>query len=327
MTRENNINALVVMLAGILVTACAMVLAVFLAGSKTVVVVMNSPVQAAPASAGGAVAAAATPATPAIPEVVMARVPSLPPAGDLFDPAWEKAPRLDVPLQAQAITQPMLENPTITTLAVQGLRDSGRAAWRVSWAAPAPSGNVDVGKFSDAVAIQFAADPATPFVMGGKGKPVHILHWKALWQKDIDEGYQEVQHLHPNLWWDFYWFAEPRASIAKMFQNPAARQYLVAMAAGNPMALPDRKQPVEEIMAEGFGSATHVKQTAATGKGVWKDGRWTVVIERPLSGEDSIAKVLAAPAPSVAFAVWDGGAANVGGRKHYCNWVPLKVQP
>ena len=29
----------------------------------------------------------------------------------------------------------------------------------------------------------------------------------------------------------------------------------------------------------------------------------------------------------IAFAVWDGNAANRGGRKNITNWTPMRIQP
>lgn len=338
MSRQKDSFVLLVFMTGVFLTSAAMGVAFYLAGPKSVTVVFSGP---APGAAGAGTATAGAPgggaggggadtAAVAPPQVVMARTTAVPDPHDPFDRAWDKAPVLEVPLQPQAVARPVLETATVARLSVQALRDDRRAAWRLSWAAARPSENVDAGKFTDAVALQLAPDPSTPFVMGGPGKPVHILHWKALWQKDIDQGYQDVQHLHPNFWADLYWFAEGKFPfpVGSSFKSKAARQYLVAMSAGNPMARPDRTSPVEEIVAQGFGSATTVPGEASGGKGVWKDGHWTVVIDRPLAGDDAIARILAAKAPaSIAFAVWDGSAQNVGARKHYCVWVPLKVEP
>ena len=160
--------------------------------------------------------------------------------------------------------------------------------------------------------------------------PVRILHWKALWQKDIDEHYQQVEDVHPNYRADFYWFADQPvpSSYATALDNPQARQFMPAMAAGNPMADPARERPVEEIVAEGFGTATTLPGTSSGAHGIWKDGRWTVVFDRSLRAGDPLAAAMnSGKADALAFAVWDGAAKNVGGRKHFSNWVPLRLAP
>ena len=40
--------------------------------------------------------------------------------------------------------------------------------------------------------------------------------------------------------------------------------------------------PVEQAMAEGFGTLSTQKQQDARARGAYEDGRWTVVITRPL---------------------------------------------
>jgi complex iron-sulfur molybdoenzyme family reductase subunit gamma len=98
-------------------------------------------------------------------------------------------------------------------------------------------------------------------------------------------------------------------------------------AAGNPMANAERKQPLEEITAEGFGSATTVPDSPSSSHGVWKDGVWTIVIDRPVTADDPlVGRLKTASQNLIAFSVWDGSNANRGGRKQHSAWVPLKVE-
>ena len=79
-------------------------------------------------------------------------------------------------------------------------------------------------------------------------------------------------------------------------------------------------------MAEGFGSLTVLPQQRADGKGVWADGRWRVVITRPLADGDAYSPSLKPDDETLAaFAVWDGGSREVGSRKAWANWVQLKL--
>ena len=93
------------------------------------------------------------------------------------------------------------------------------------------------------------------------------------------------------------------------------------------MAAFSRTTPVEELTAEGWGTLTHQDQSATTGKGAWKDGRWAVVFTRPLTTDDELDYQFGGDMPQqVSFAVWDGSAGNVGGRKQWCNWIGFEVQ-
>lgn len=258
------------------------------------------------------------------------------PGNDPFSPLWEQAPAKPIPVQAQNITMPMLEKPTISSVTVQGLTDGKWIAWRLQWEDATADMNVDVDRFCDAVAIQFPLVPnASPF-MGANDMPVQIIHWKALWQKDIDEHFQDVQDLHPNYWTDLYWFArqisnvkpgEVRYRVPDSFDDPRSLDWFPAYQAGNPMADFHRKQPVQELIAEGFGSLTPQKDSASLARGVWRDGKWTVVFSRPLRTTDPMdTQFSGAPTRLLSVAVWQGADGGVGGRKHWSQWFPFFVE-
>ena len=249
---------------------------------------------------------------------------------DPFWAAWRAAPYVEVPLLAQQMAMPQLDAASVSKLRVQGLCDGRSIAWRIGWDDPTPDGNVDAGRFSDAVAIAFPLDPGAPPMMGSKEHRVQILYWKALWQKDIDVGFQDVQSLHPNYWTDLYWFAEGQFPypVPSAFQHPASRQWFIAHQAGNPMAAFSRSQPVEELVAEGWSTLTHQPHSATTGRGAWVDGRWAVVLRRPLTTTDPLDYTFTADGRGqAAFAVWEGTAGNRGGRKQWSSWVDFAVKP
>ena len=199
-------------------------------------------------------------------------------------------------------------------------------AWRISRDAAEPSYMLDTGRFSDAVAIQFPlTEGASPF-MGFDDRPVHILYWQARWQRDIDDAYQDIHHAHPNFWSDVYWFAEGKFPypIDESFQSEEARQWLVSHAANNPMAMLDRAQPVQELVAAGFRTLTAKDRLLASAGGEWRNGRWAVVIERPIDGDDELSqRLINGSAEELALAIWHGSAGNVGARKHWTMWVPI----
>lgn len=250
---------------------------------------------------------------------------------DPYDAAWKKAPYVEVPVFAQNIAMPKLDAATIPSVRVQALTDGERIAWRVSWADASPDGNVDAARFTDSVAIQFPIDAGAAPMMGHRDTGrVQILHWKALWQKDIDVGFQDVEDLHPNMWSDLYWFAEGSFpfSVPGAFNDPRSHTWFIAHQAGNPMAVFSRTQPVEELVAEGWGTLTAQQETVSQGRGVWVNGRWAVVFSRPMKSADPLDRAFApGDKAQVAFAVWNGGEGQVGGRKHWSNWTVFEVAP
>lgn len=252
------------------------------------------------------------------------------PIDDPFSATWNSTDSVTVAVQAQAEAMPMLETATITAVQVAALTNGRQIAWRVTWPDAAADHNLDSGRFCDAVALQFPLIANATYKMGDRDFPVYIVQWKAIWQKDIDEGFQDVQDLHPNYWTDLYWFAEGGFPypVPEAFQRPEALDYFVAYRAGNPMADLYRQQPVEELTAEGFGTLTNQPDSASVGRGVWQDGNWSVVFARPLETNDALDYQFKPGARDVvAVAVWDGGVGNVSGRKHHSQWIAFQVQP
>lgn len=272
--------------------------------------------------------AAVAPVTAADADLVVRRTTASLEASNPHAPCWTGVTGLEIPLLPQNVTMPVITNAVVPTASLAALTDGSNIAWRVAWADPSPDGNVDTSRFTDGVALQFPLSENAGFTMGQEGGAVQILHWKALWQLDVDAGFQDVQDLHPNYWSDLYWFAEGQLPfpIPEAFGDPRSLQWFIAQQAGNPMAVFSRSQPVEELVAEGFGTLTHQPESATTAKGAWKDGRWAVVFTRPLLTTDPLDyRFEAGAGGTVAVAVWEGGAGQVGGRKQYSMWSRFLV--
>ena len=343
MQSNNGNQTLIILVACVGISAMVSLAAVLIAVQRPVVVVVQQGAadQAATASAATGdsptIATASLDAGPgsAAPsagptDVTAVRVAAAPSLDDPFDSAWDDVPATEVQLLPQQVATPMLERATVPRLRVQAARDDGRIVWRLSWNAAQPSSNVETSRFTDAVAVQFPLVEGAPFTMGAKGQPVTVLQWKALWQKDIDQGFQDVHVLYPNARSDLYWFASGDwpYPVEEAFKDPRSRDWLVGIAAQSPTARIDRTEPIEELVAEGFGTTTNVPDTISSARGQWRDRRWTVVIDRPLTDADPLAVALRPGGlGQIAFAVWDGQADNVGGRKHYVGWIPFKVEP
>ncbi|OQY55902.1 MAG: hypothetical protein DRR08_13290 [Candidatus Parabeggiatoa sp. nov. 2] len=252
--------------------------------------------------------------------------------GDLsVDPqaaVWQTAPTTEVAVFPQQMTKPRLTKASVDKMTAQAVTNGNSIAWRVSWQDDAANLNVDVGRFSDAVALEFPLTEAAPFMGHRGGGKVQILYWKGLWQKDIDEGFQDVQDVHPNYWSDLYWFAEGKAPhrVPEDFKNPFSHQWFIAKQAGNPGAVFTREQPAQELVAAGWGTLTPQPKSVTSAKGVWKDGKWTVVFSRPLATDDpNDYQFKAGEKGQMAFAVWQGGEGNRGGRKHWSAWTTYQM--
>ena len=82
-------------------------------------------------------------------------------------------------------------------------------------------------------------------------------------------------------------------------------------------------------MAKGLGTLTSRRPAMQRiqAKGFWQDGRWQVVLVRPLmpAKEDDFT-LKAGQEVSVAFAVWDGHAGDRNGQKSVSIWSKLTLE-
>jgi DMSO reductase family type II enzyme heme b subunit len=84
------------------------------------------------------------------------------------------------------------------------------------------------------------------------------------------------------------------------------------------------------VTAQGRGTSQRAADSPLSGRGVWRDGTWRVVISRPFN-VNLPAGLVVPLAPGMAhkctFAVWQGGNKERGGLKAYQPiWQPLEIE-
>ncbi len=240
---------------------------------------------------------------------------------------WSGAATETLTTMGQPAVAPKPKVTTTSQLKVQTLHDGKWIAFRLKWSDTEASGAGRLAEFSDAVAIQFPVksnEQPPSIMMGSKGDPAHIFHWRYQYQLDHEKGQPTVKDLYPNSSFDMYpmEFADP--GKLKNLTEEQRMKYSHGKAAGNPQAFP--KSGVDEVMAEGFSTSAVIDAHESEGKGTWKNGEWTVVIVRQLKRDGGSTLTPGKPA-NVAFAIWQGGKDEVGSRKSLTmNWAPLKIE-
>lgn len=247
-------------------------------------------------------------------------------AGPLLDPNaafWQQAKPTSVPLLPQIMTKPQNPNPAVKELSVRAAHNGQWLAFLIEWSDPTKSDRLVVDQFGDQVAVEMPSNfkPGTypnP-MMGGPGDRVHIMQWRAAFQRDIEEGHEpRIADLYPNVHVDVYPDEVLRATDASAYTG--------AVGLDNPISRPKHSAVLDQ-MAEGFGTLTVEPDQQSDGFGVWKDGKWRVIITHPMAPGDPNDPTLAPGNESLAaFAVWEGDAHEVGARKAWSNWVPLKLE-
>ncbi len=244
------------------------------------------------------------------------------PAEDPGSGAWGDAEPTLVPLVAQQIAQPYLEEARVHELDARALHNGVEVALLLEWEDERIDDLDGIRRYHDAVAVQLpVTSGSTPpaLTMGAPGVPVHILQWRATWQRDLDSGGNTgVDQIYPEVVHDIM--------PDDILPPEVAQLYWVGREAGNPLSQNIRSTPVEEVVAEGFGSVTHLPNQSARGHGVNEDGRWRVVVAIP-SARAGVGEALA-PGTSwpVSFAVWLGSEENRGARKQIGDWQTLVLE-
>ncbi len=206
----------------------------------------------------------------------------------------------------------------INRVQLQALINDEDIAFRVTWDDPVPNHTSSRHQdFKDAIALEFALGSVTlhthghnePFFgMGNRGKPVNIWQWRADWQREI----------------------ETKKALEYAVDEAMDMDVMVFGGEVNPVdsLTPFRENPIEELNAEGFGTLTPQPQTKQniTGKGLYKDGKWTVVFRRPLESLNKWDVKFTRGHPILmGFAVWDGKLQDRNGRKTISMWQRLNL--
>lgn len=229
-------------------------------------------------------------------------------SGDLsLDPSdsqWNRSSSVDIPLAVQVMAKPRIYKSAFNHMKVKALHNTKEIAFLVEWPDDTEDASVDVNKFSDAVALEFPSSSAGSkphFAMGDKENTVNIWFWKALWQtpEENNKTYATVD------------------------------DFAGGVLAGNPVSKA-RASLAENIIAQGFGSATDMEKTetqniAASGKR--QSNNWMVVFKRQLVSQEKFdVNFLEGGVTPVAFAVWNGSESNRGGKKVVSTWYYVGLE-
>lgn len=248
-----------------------------------------------------------------------ASVPAPAPVADPGATAWGDAVEVAVPLVPQQLVPPSLDTMGVSELRVRALTDGKQLALRLQWDDATVDDLDGLDRYHDAVAVMLPATPGSKpaITMGAPGSPVHILQWRATWERDL-AGKSGVDQIFPRV--------EHDVMPDDVLPPETAALYWVGRKAGNPLSQVKRTTPVEQVVAEGFGTTTHLPRTDARGSGVHDGSSWTVALGFPTERDGLGAPLRPGEAWWVAFAVWLGDWRNRGGRKHYADWVPLRLE-
>lgn len=228
-----------------------------------------------------------------------------------FNPVWERVSPVEVPVMTL-----WAREKSIRSLRVRALYTERDLALSLEWDDPtADLAAAQPQAFADAVAAEFPLGKKTAsFTMGEKGAGVNIWYWRA------DNGLPAIA--------ESFMKAYPNLAI-ESYPLESEPVYTTARAAGNGLYSVGPQSSVAELNAEGFGTLTPQPgdDQQIRGSGLWREGRWRVVMVRPLKTDSPRDRQLA-PGESipVAFAVWDGSQRDRNGQKAVSIWQQLRLE-
>lgn len=207
---------------------------------------------------------------------------------DPNDPKWES---ISIPTEIatgpQLMVVPRQWVPSVTSITVRSLFNKTDIAFLLEWD---DRTGAQVDTFRDAIALQFPVKvkegSAKPhFAMGAMGGAVNIWYWKSEFKPELQTvGFQNLEEIIGGTS-----FTEMNA---KGFKAPPS------------------VQPIESQIVKG--------------NSIWNKGKWKVVMTRPLVTDDKkdIQFQTNTNIP-IAFASWDGGNNDLGGRHNVAPWYYL----
>ncbi|MCH7700965.1 MAG: c-type cytochrome [Planctomycetes bacterium] len=255
------------------------------------------------------------------------------------DSAWKQARALYVGLTPLWWTEQRIEG-----LVVQAVHNCEELAIRLSWIDPTLDNRaVRHEEFRDAVAIQFSLSSDPPFYMGDATDHggVNIWMWKADRQQNLEDGYQDVDSVYPNLVVDRYpgqQFQEGDKSTPDWPHGTLTDHdplFMTAWGAGNLVADPTLTTSVECLVARGPGTLSAKPSGAqwVQGSAVYERGVWSVQLQRrmlsppPQEGDHEDERFFR-PGDylPVSFAIWNGSAGDRDGKKNISIWQKLLIE-
>lgn len=259
-------------------------------------------------------------------------------AADLggVDQALGQVDPLKIELQIQDLTFPN-GGGSVKEVEIRGFHNGKTIFFGIKWNDASKNDRaISHAQFRDAVGLMFPLEtvkvisPEKPFSprMGDRGKPVNIWHWKADWEKELSVygGIEHMEDEYPNMFTDFDFNPDPIGFHKEAFES--ADFMAGGIAAGSLLSLANRGRSVEDLNAVGFGTLTSQDHQDVKGKGTWDNGKWDVVIYRPmLTSDENDVQFTPGMSTFLNMAVWNGIEGDRNGQKSISlRWRPVKIE-
>jgi DMSO reductase family type II enzyme heme b subunit len=247
------------------------------------------------------------------------------------DDAWGTIEAVELPLAGQIVASPRFWTPSANSVRIKSFYNKENIAFLIEWD---DRTNEQAETYSDAVAIQFPTKipeglKKPYFAMGDSGNGVELLHWKAFDESiltaqgadDIETETDGGEDLEEEETYD------DDAGDDEVATEAEQEEVVVAEAAKEEFK---GFFKIKEMNAKGFKrlSVQPDNSQNSLGKGHWKNGKWQVMITRPIFTADKKLDVQFEKGKLIpyALAVWDGSNSEIKGQKAISSWYYLTLE-
>ncbi len=248
------------------------------------------------------------------------------------DEAWNTVEAVELPLAGQIVASPRFWTPSANSIRIKSFYNGENIAFLLEWDdRTSEQGEV----YSDAVAIQFPTKipeglKKPYFAMGDSSNGVELLHWRA-----YDESVLAAQLAEDN---DIETETDGGDDLEEEETDDAGTEEATAETEQEEEVVVEEAAKeefkgfvmVKEMNAKGFKrlSVQPDKSQNSKGKGHWKNGKWQVMITRPLYTADTKLDVQFEKGKLIpyALAVWDGSNSEIKGQKAISSWYYLTLE-
>ncbi|MFQ5683699.1 MAG: ethylbenzene dehydrogenase-related protein [Candidatus Binatia bacterium] len=220
---------------------------------------------------------------------------------DSSDPLWQEAEPLDVPLSGQVVVAPRWQNHSVDLISVRSLYNDRAVAFLLEWDDRFKD-TVHQGELVSVKDTYAKPDPNKKWMLRDSVEMQFPLK--------ISEGADSP----------YFFLGQPDKPVVLWRWNADRNKD------------GGRDRAVEELNAKGPKNAVAAQPAESqevVGKGTWKDGRWTVVMKRPLVPKDAEKDITfeVGRIVPIAFHVWDGSNGERGLLGAISSWVYLLMEP
>jgi DMSO reductase family type II enzyme heme b subunit len=224
----------------------------------------------------------------------MAAVDAVP--TDPTDEAWADAPNRTVDLSKQQMALP-IGGGSVDEMDVQATTNESHVAFRLSWDDPTNDTSLSEPRaYSDAAAIMFHGGSTPPITMGAAGTPVNVWYWRSNWQFGQND-------------------TAPWTGSMYAYPHPD-NETRPGTAAGNPLSKASYDQFAQNYYAKGYGSLSNAPVQPVHANAERTTEGWSVSFVRERGTNGTYDAAFSDDEPMfLAFAVWNGSADEVNGKK------------